>query len=153
MYRWWYEGGGDRAWWVIESVSNRSPDKGFWACLGDLPPDMPRRPKTWVWLCNLMLKLRGAWSPEKPAIGKDNSILSLLNVKHSSLRPYHSQHQCLALLLGWPGMASFGNVAAHAHCSCALCCLPDQLKYNPERTNIHVYNTNNNITRSAEQSY
>ena len=25
----------------------------------DLPPDMPRRPETWVSLCNLMLKLRG----------------------------------------------------------------------------------------------
>ena len=36
--------GGDRAWWVIESVFRRSPDKGFWACLGDLLPDMPRRP-------------------------------------------------------------------------------------------------------------
>ena len=52
-------GGGDRAWWVIESVFLRSPDKGFWACPGDLPPDMPRRPETWVSLCNLMLKLRG----------------------------------------------------------------------------------------------
>ena len=29
-------------WWVIESVFLRLPDKGFWACLGDLPPDMPR---------------------------------------------------------------------------------------------------------------
>ena len=48
MYRWWCEGGGDRAWWVIESVFLRSPDKGFWACLGDIPPDMPRRPETWV---------------------------------------------------------------------------------------------------------
>ena len=48
MYRWWCEGGGDRAWWVIKSVFLRSPDKGFWACLGDLPPDMPRRPETWV---------------------------------------------------------------------------------------------------------
>ena len=57
MYRIWCEGGGDRAWWVIESVILRSPDKGFWACLGDIPPDMPRRPKTWVSLCNLMLKL------------------------------------------------------------------------------------------------
>ena len=27
-------------------------------CLGDLPPDIPRRPETWVSLCNLMLKLR-----------------------------------------------------------------------------------------------
>ena len=26
-----------RAWWVIESGLLRSPDKGFWACLGDLP--------------------------------------------------------------------------------------------------------------------
>ena len=47
------------AWWVIESVFLRSPDKGFWACLGDLSPDMPRRPETWDSLCNLMLKLRG----------------------------------------------------------------------------------------------
>ena len=35
------------------------PDKGFWACPGDLPPDMPRRPETWVSLCSLLLKLRG----------------------------------------------------------------------------------------------
>ena len=48
MFRWWCEGGGDRAWWVIKSVFLRSPDKGFWACLGDLPLDMPRRPETWV---------------------------------------------------------------------------------------------------------
>ena len=25
--------------------------------IGDLPPGMPRRPETWVLLCNLMLKL------------------------------------------------------------------------------------------------
>ena len=49
----------DRVWWVIESVFLRSPDKGFWACLADLPTDMPRRPETWVLLCNLMLILRG----------------------------------------------------------------------------------------------
>ena len=42
MYRWWCEGGGDRTWWVIESVFLRSPGKEFWACLWDLPPDMPR---------------------------------------------------------------------------------------------------------------
>ena len=29
MHRWWSEGEGDRAWWVIESVFLRSPDKGF----------------------------------------------------------------------------------------------------------------------------
>ena len=53
------EGGGDRAWWVIESIFLPSPDKGFWACLGDLPHDMPRRLETWVLLCNLLLKHRG----------------------------------------------------------------------------------------------
>ena len=37
-------GWGDRAWLVIESIFLCSPDKGFWACLGDLPQDMPRRP-------------------------------------------------------------------------------------------------------------
>ena len=51
-------GWGDRAWRVIESVILRSPDKGFWACLGELFPDMPRQPETWVSLCNSMLKLR-----------------------------------------------------------------------------------------------
>ena len=59
MYRWWCEGGGDRAWWVIENVFLRSPVKGFWACLGDIPPDMPKRPETWVLLYNLMMKLCG----------------------------------------------------------------------------------------------
>ena len=60
MYRWWCEGGGDSAWWVIQSVVLRSPDKGFSStCLGDLPPDMPGRLETWFSLCNLMLKLRG----------------------------------------------------------------------------------------------
>ena len=39
------------AWWVIESVFLRSPDKGFWACLEDIPPDGRG--------CNLMLKLCG----------------------------------------------------------------------------------------------
>ena len=57
MYRWWCEGGGDRAWWIIERVILRLPNKGFWACLGDLLPYMPRRPETWVSLCSLMLKL------------------------------------------------------------------------------------------------
>ena len=60
MYRWWCEGGGDRAWWVMESVFLRSPDKGFWACLVDLPPDIPRRPETWATVCNLMLAFRTA---------------------------------------------------------------------------------------------
>ena len=75
-------GWGDRAWWVIEGVFLRSPDKEFWACLGDLPPNMLRRPETWVSLCNLMLKLRGISrssailgldSPQSNN-GKDNSL-------------------------------------------------------------------------------
>ena len=49
----------------------RSPDKGFWACLGDLPPDMPRRPETWVSLCNLMLKHRGI-SRSSAILGSDS---------------------------------------------------------------------------------
>ena len=44
---------------------------GFWACLGDLPPDMPIRPETWVSLCNLMLKLRGI-SRSSAIIGSDS---------------------------------------------------------------------------------
>ena len=30
---------------MIESVFLHSPDKRFWVCLGDLPPDMPRYTK------------------------------------------------------------------------------------------------------------
>ena len=71
MYWWWCEGGGDRAWWVIESVFLRSPDKGFWACLGDIPPDMPRRPETWVSLYNLMMKLCGI-SRSSAILGSDS---------------------------------------------------------------------------------
>ena len=40
---------------LFESDFLRSPDKGFWACLGDIPPDMPRRPETLVSLYNLMM--------------------------------------------------------------------------------------------------
>ena len=42
---------------AVHSVVLHSQNKGFWAFLGDLPPDMPRRPETWVLLCNLLLKL------------------------------------------------------------------------------------------------
>ena len=110
MYRWSCEGGGDRAWWVIESIFLRSPDKGFWACLGDLPPDMLRRPETWVSLCNLMLKYPGI-SRSSAIIGsdspqsnsrKDNSLWvtpfiprERPNVKHAIavFLGYHSLHQ------------------------------------------------------------
>ena len=77
----------------------RSPDKGFWACLGDLPPDMPRWPETWVSLCNLRLKHRvisrssailGSDSPQSNN-RKDNSFWvtpfiprERPNVKHHS---------------------------------------------------------------------
>ena len=50
-------GGGDRAWWVIESIFLRSPDKEFWACPGDSPPDMPRRQANTRRLANVVLKL------------------------------------------------------------------------------------------------
>ena len=79
MYRWWCEGGGDRAWWVIESVFLRSPDKGFWAC--HIPPDMPIRPETWVSLCNLMLKLCGI--SRSPAILGSDSPQSNNRTDHS----------------------------------------------------------------------
>ena len=59
------------AWRVIESVFLHSPDKGFWACLGDLPPDMPRRPEIWVSLGNLMLKHRGI-SRSSAILGSDS---------------------------------------------------------------------------------
>ena len=56
---------------LTECVFLRSPNKGFWACLGDLPPDMPRRPVTSVLLCNLMLKLRGI-SHSSAILGSDS---------------------------------------------------------------------------------
>ena len=53
-------GGGDRAWCtVIESFLLCSSDKGFWACLGDLPSDMDIQPETWVSSGNLIRKLCG----------------------------------------------------------------------------------------------
>ena len=73
MCRWWCEGGGDRAWWVIESVFFRSPDKGFWACLGDLPQDMPRR-----------LKLRGI-SRSSAILGSNSPVSN--NRKGNSIHP------------------------------------------------------------------
>ena len=84
MYRWWCEGGGDRAWWIIESVFLRSPNKGFWACLGDLLPDMPRWPETWVSLCDLMLKLRGI-SRSFAILGSDSPQSN--NRKGNSIHP------------------------------------------------------------------
>ena len=67
---------------LLRSVFLCSPDKGFWACLGDLPPDMPRRPETWVSLCNLMLKHLGisrssanlGWDSPQSNNRKDNSF-------------------------------------------------------------------------------
>ena len=76
MYIWSREGGGDRAWWVIGSVLLRSPNKGFWPCLGDLPPDMPRRPE-------IMLKLRG--------ISRRSAILGV-DSPQSNNRKGHSNH-------------------------------------------------------------
>ena len=53
------------------NVSLHSPDKGIWAFLGDIPPDMPRRLVTWVLLCNLMLKLCGI-SRSSAILGSDS---------------------------------------------------------------------------------
>ena len=44
---------------LLRAFSFARPIRGFWACLGDIPPDMPRRPEIGVSLCNLMLKLCG----------------------------------------------------------------------------------------------
>ena len=49
-------GWGDRAWWVNQSGFFHSPDKGLWACLGDLTPDMLRRWETWVLLYKTQLR-------------------------------------------------------------------------------------------------
>ena len=65
MYRWWCEGGADRAWWVIESVFHQ------------------RCPATWVPLCNLMLKLRGI-SHSSAILGSDS--------RHSNNRKGNSIH-------------------------------------------------------------
>ena len=89
MYRWWCEGEGDRAWYVIESVFLRSLDKGFRACLGDLPLDMARRPETWVSLCNLMLKLRGI-SRSSDILGSDSPQNNNRNWRVSPFIPRES---------------------------------------------------------------
>ena len=62
----------------------RSPDKGFWASQGDLPPDMPRQPVTLVSLCNLMLKIRGI--PHSSAILEPDSP-QCNNRKGNSIHP------------------------------------------------------------------
>ena len=60
MWGWgWY-----MAWWVIKNIFFFSPS---WTCLGDLPPDMPRRRETWV----LMLKLCGI-SHNSAILGSDS---------------------------------------------------------------------------------
>ena len=118
MYRWWCEDGGDRAWWVIESVFLRSPDKGFWACLGDLPQDMPRRPEIWVSLCNLMLELSGI--PRSFAIfGSDSSKVTIGRVTpfipHE--RPNANTHYC------WLFKATTAYTSACTDASAALAAL------------------------------
>ena len=89
MYKRWCEGGGDRAWWVFESVFLRSPDKGFWACLGDLPPDMPRRPETLFSLCNLILRRSAILRSDSP---QSNNMKG--NYIHSRERPNANTHYC-----------------------------------------------------------
>ena len=69
---------------LLRAFFLRLPDKGFWACLGDLPPDMSRRPRTWVSLCNLMLKLRGI-SHISAILGSDSPQSN--NRKGNSIHP------------------------------------------------------------------
>ena len=57
--------------WHCNTRKIHLPDKGFWAWLGDLAPDMPRQPETWVLLCNLMLKRRGI-SRRHAILGSDS---------------------------------------------------------------------------------
>ena len=80
------------AWWVIESVFIRSPDKGFWACLGNLPPDMPRQPEIWVSLCNLMLKLRGI-SRSSAILGSDSPQSSNRKDNPLSVTPFEPRER------------------------------------------------------------
>ena len=94
MYRWWCEGRADRAWVVIESVFFHSPDKGFSACLEDLPQNMPRRPETWVSLCNLMLKLSRI-SHSSAILGSDSPQSS--NGKGNSIHPPWETWKCQTL--------------------------------------------------------
>ena len=102
MYRWWCEG--DRAClllWVINSVFLRSPDKEFWACPGDLPWGMPRRPETWVSLYNLMLKLCG--TSRSSAILGSNSPQSNNRKGNSIHSPWETYclHTPLLVILGY----------------------------------------------------
>ena len=100
MYRWLFEGGGDRAWWVIESVFLRSPNKGCWTCLGDLSLEMPRRPETCVSLCNLMLKLCGI-SRGSAILGSDSPQRN--NSKGNSIHPlWETQYQQHAIATTLP---------------------------------------------------
>ena len=72
---------GPRAWWVIESVLLRFPDKGFWACLGDLPSD---RRRLGFSLSNLMLRLHGI-SHSSAILGSDSPQSN--NRKGNSIHP------------------------------------------------------------------
>ena len=115
------EGGGDRAWWVIESVFLRSPDTGFWACLGDLPPDMPRRPETWVSLCNLMLKLRSIWR-SSAILGSDGPQSN--NSKNNSLwvTPFipRERHNVKHAIAGYLFKATIAYTSASTDARAAL---------------------------------
>ena len=53
---------------LLRAFSFARPDKGFWAYLGGRSP---RRPETWVSLCNLMMKLRGI-SRSSAILGSDS---------------------------------------------------------------------------------
>ena len=57
----------------FESVLLHSPNKGFCACLGDLPPGMPRCPET-LSFCSKAALICSGWIVLRVAIAKGNSI-------------------------------------------------------------------------------
>ena len=57
----------------FESVLLHSPNKGFWACLGDLPPGMPRRPESLFFFSKAGPLSSGRIVP-RVTIAKGNSI-------------------------------------------------------------------------------
>ena len=56
---------------LLRTFSFAHPIRGSGHGYGDVLPDMPRRPETWVSLCNLMLKLR-CISRSSAIIGSDS---------------------------------------------------------------------------------
>ena len=63
----------DKAWWVVESAFLHFLNKGFRACLGDLPEGIPRRPEKLAILFKRSSAIVGPIVPTV-TIAKGNSI-------------------------------------------------------------------------------